>query len=30
VHAALPLERAADAHRMLRDRVNPGKVVLLP
>jgi NADPH:quinone reductase-like Zn-dependent oxidoreductase len=30
VHAALPFEQAAEAHRMLSDRRNVGKVVLVP
>lgn len=30
VHAAVPFERAADAHRMIERRENVGKVVLVP
>lgn len=30
VHAALPLERAADAHRLLESRATTGKVLLIP
>jgi NADPH2:quinone reductase len=30
IHAALPLEQAADAHRMLEGRETTGKVLLLP
>ena len=30
IHAAVPFSRAAEAHRMLHDRQNLGKVLLIP
>ncbi len=30
VHAAVPFDRAADAHRVIERRENVGKVVLVP
>ena len=30
VHEAVPFDRAADAHRIIQDRKNVGKVVLVP